>query len=277
LLKRFCGVKLLVHSHNAEGMRWKSLGKWWWRIMDSYEGWTLRRADYNFFMTGEDKAYAISRFRLRPATCITIPVGIERPGPPAVEEMRPAAKTLHEKYQVPAEEPLLFFNGAFRYKPNREALENLLFRVNPILQEKGFAYRLLICGLDIPQSFLQQSFPGVELAGFAEDLELYLKGTDVFLNPVLTGGGIKTKLVEALGFNLDAVSTQSGAAGVDPGICNGKLIICADGDWQAFARAIMEHAVKQKDTPPAFYEQFYWGNIAKKAAEFIKAGEGGRL
>ena len=37
LLKRAYGVKLVVHSHNIEGRRWKSLGKWWWRILWNYE------------------------------------------------------------------------------------------------------------------------------------------------------------------------------------------------------------------------------------------------
>ncbi len=37
LLKKFCGIRLIVHSHNMEGNRWRSLGKWWWRILWNYE------------------------------------------------------------------------------------------------------------------------------------------------------------------------------------------------------------------------------------------------
>jgi hypothetical protein len=50
-------------------------------------------------------------------------------------------------------------------------------------------------------------------AGFVDDISIYFKGADVFINPVSYGGGIKTKLVEALGYNLNAVSTSNGAIG----------------------------------------------------------------
>ncbi len=69
-------------------------------------------------------------------------------------------------------------------------------------------------------------------------LNLYLKGCNLFLNPVESGGGIKTKLVEALAYDLNAVSTGNGAIGVDPELCNGKLIICSDNNWNSFADAV---------------------------------------
>src|SRR5277367_4958038 len=55
LLKMFCRIKLVVHSHNIEGNRWKSLGKWWWRILWVYEKYTHRIADFNFFTQDEDR------------------------------------------------------------------------------------------------------------------------------------------------------------------------------------------------------------------------------
>ncbi|HVY74221.1 MAG TPA: glycosyltransferase family 4 protein [Puia sp.] len=269
LLKHFCGVRLLVHSHNLEGFRWKSLGKWWWKMLYAYEGWTLRRANYNFFISDTDRADAIRLFHLKPDRCITVTFGIERKSLPGAEAFEKANAALREKHGVPAGIPLLFFNGAFRYEPNREALEQLLYRVNPLLQQQGFSYRLLISGVDTPEEWLGQSYPDVQLIGFAEDLSLYLKGCQLFLNPVIAGGGIKTKLVEALGYNLNVVSTKSGSTGVDPELCNGKLVICEDGDWKAFASAVVESANKKADISPAFYEQFYWGNITKRAASFI--------
>ena len=37
-------------------------------------------------------------------------------------------------------------------------------------------------------------------AGFVNDVDVYYKGADLFINPVNSGGGLKTKLVEAIGF-----------------------------------------------------------------------------
>ena len=107
-------------------------------------------------------------------------------------------------------------------------------------------------------------------AGFVDDISVYFKGVDVFLNPVTDGGGIKTKLVEALGFNLNVVSTRNGAIGVDEKICNGKLFLCDNNDWQAFATRMREAPLVSKTIPPEFFQHFYWESIAKKAAGFIK-------
>ena len=45
-------------------------------------------------------------------------------------------------------------------------------------------------------------------AGFVDDITLFYKAADMLINPVIDGGGIKTKLVEALGYNMNVVTTS---------------------------------------------------------------------
>jgi polysaccharide biosynthesis protein PslH len=269
LLKRFCGIKLIVHSHNLEGNRWKTLGKWWWRILWNYERTTHRHADYNFFIQDADRDYAIRAFGLKEEKCLTVSFGTEIAFPPSPKEKSDARQILLQQLQIPEMHSLILFNGVFNYSPNRDALDNLLSKVNPILQHRTKLYSLLILGLNIPESIFKTPIPGVYVLGFVENLELYLTGCDVFLNPVLSGGGIKTKLVEALAYNLSTVSTENGAIGVDPGLCNGKLFICADHDWNSFADAAFRATEMKSIMPASFYQHFYWGNITRRAAEFI--------
>ena len=270
LLKKICRVKLVVHSHNIEGKRWKSLGKWWWRILWRYERFTHRHADFNFFIQDEDRLYALHYFGLEPARCLTVSFGTEVPEAISMEKRLTARKILHRQLQVPDDTILLLFNGAFKYAPNLEALENLLTRIYPLLREKNFPFLILILGLDLPESLTQSNQPGVRVMGFVEDLEEYLLGCQVFLNPVMGGGGIKTKLVEALAFGLNVVSSETGAIGVDPAICAGKLLVCPDADWPAFAEAIVRLKNQDFNTPQAFYDHFYWAKITERAARFIE-------
>jgi polysaccharide biosynthesis protein PslH len=270
LLKKFCAVRLVVHSHNIESIRWKGLGKWWWRILWQYEKMTHRLADYNFFIQDTDRNYAIAAFGLDPAKCLTVSFGTEIPSPPSPEAQLSARKSLSQFLQVSESTPLLLFNGAFSYQPNREALENILYQINPRLQKSGFSYLLLIAGLDIPEQFRNDHYPSVRILGFVDNLELYLTGCQVFLNPVISGGGIKTKLVEALAYDLNVVSTASGAVGIDPELCNRKLKICTDNDWNSFAGAVGELLEKKDMMPPTFYNHFYWVPITERAANFIR-------
>jgi polysaccharide biosynthesis protein PslH len=270
LLKKICGIPLVVHSHNIEGNRWKSLGKWWWRMLWHYEKMTHRFADFNFFIQDEDRLYAITAFGLDPARCLTVSFGTEVPEPVSATKRLETRKKLRQQLQVSDNTFLLLFNGAFRYAPNIEALQNLLTRVNPLLQSRNTDYLLLILGLDIPDSVKESNLPGVRILGFVEDLDFYLTGCQVFLNPVYSGGGIKTKLVEAIAYGLNVVSSENGAIGVDPALCKGKLIVCPDGDWQAFADAVFLAEKSETETPLDFFNHFYWGNITERAARFIE-------
>jgi glycosyltransferase involved in cell wall biosynthesis len=270
LLKKFCGIKLVVHSHNIEGIRWKSLGKWWWRILWQYEKYTHRNADYSFFIQDVDRAYAIKSFGLNPDSCLTVSFGTELAQPIPADKRKETGRILRRELQIPDDTRLLIFNGAFKYSPNLEALENLLHRINPLLQDKNLSYLILILGLDIPESVMERPYPSVRILGFVDDLERYLTACQIFLNPVISGGGIKTKLVEALAYGLQAVSSANGAIGIDPGICKQNLIICPDGDWAGFADAVVRMKDADLETPAAFYDHFYWVNITERAARFIE-------
>ena len=270
LLKWFTGVRLIVRSHNIEGLRWKMMGKWWWKILWHYEKYVHRQADYNFFITEEDRQYAIQHFKLQPQRCLLITYGIEWNTPPPPGEKEAARKMLLSKHAIPADHCLLLFNGAFNYKPNLDALQRIIQDVYPALQKNSsFKHTILICGKDIPPAISELNLPNFIIAGFVDDITAYLKGADIFLNPITEGGGIKTKLVEALGYNMSAVSTSHGAIGIDTRICNGKLQI-TDELSTDFADKIRQLATYKADIPAAFFAEFYWDNIAQQAARFIE-------
>lgn len=266
LLKKFLKVKILIRSHNIEGLRFKSLQKWWWKILWHYEKWAHSIADFTFFIQQSDKEYAIANFNLDPNKTAVITSGITWNKPPASAEKEDAKRRLKELHNLSRDEKIIFFNGAFDYQPNRNALETIVYTINPTLIAKNnFAYKIIICGRNIPQEIVKLTFPNIIFAGFAEDIDLYYKGSNIFINPVNDGGGIKTKLVEALGLNLTAVSTINGAIGIDTNICNGKLLLCDNSSYDDFSSKIVEACSVQADIGKEFYQHFYWGNIIDKA------------
>ncbi len=272
LLKYYCKVKLIVHSHNIEAERFRTVGKWWWKILWNYEKFVHQKADFTFCISREDRNYFHKNYKIAYEKSAVITYGIPwNTFPPAVEKQDAKNKLLKE-YSLSADTLLFLFNGTLNYGPNLDAVNNILNDINPLFIKKNINYKIIICGKGLPEEMHDLdnfSDRHIIYAGFVDDITLYFKGVDVFINPVTDGGGIKTKLVEALGYDLNAVSTVNGAIGIDENICNGKLILCNNNDWQAFADAMATAAEIDRTISPAFFEHFYWENIAKKAAGII--------
>lgn len=268
LLKWFCRVPLIVHSHNIESLRFKSIGKKWWRLLWMYEKWVHRNADFNLFISEEDKVFAQNNYGLSNDKCITATYGIDWQEAPSDEEKKQCKGSLTHQYRIGSESLILLYNGTFSYKPNLDGLYTILDSINPILIQEGLQYAIVICGKNIPEELKSQQYPNVFIEGFVPDISIYFKGADIFLNPVMDGGGIKTKLVEALGYNLFAISYEDGAIGIPKDCAEDKLSIVANP--QEFAQKIIDLKHRKSSIPPKYFEHFYWGNIIRRVVNFLQ-------
>lgn len=264
-VKKRTGVITVIRTHNIEYQRFRSLGKWWWPLLRRYERRAFRNADYILFITPEEKAFAIREWKIDPKKCIDLPFGIPLKEMPA--DRADQVRVIRERYGLAADTRILLFNGMLGYQPNLDALQVILDSINPLLQKSNIDYRIIICGKDLPASFNNLAAwrdKGIIYAGFVADIESYFKAADIFLNPVQSGGGVKTKMVEAIGYGATVVSTTTGAQGILREACGEKLIVVNDNDWTAFASAVIDLAQKAiPATPATYYQQYYWGNIVK--------------
>ena len=273
LAKWFFRIKLIVHSHNIESLRFKSTGSWWWGILWHYERFVFRHANICFFISEEDRNYAIEKYKLKENRCHIITYGFDFNNPPTDEEKSEAKKSILIKHNILSTDKILLFNGTLDYKPNLDAVNYILQQINPILTSRqDFNYKIIICGKNLPQQYnelIEYKKNNIVYAGFVDDISIYFKGADIFINPVTDGGGIKTKLVEALGNNLFCISTTEGAYGVPVSITGNKLKIVSEKNWEMFAKAIIESNPNDGQINEKFFNHFYWKNIAEKAKSAI--------
>lgn len=274
LLAKFAGIKIIVHSHNIESLRFRELGKWWWKLLYRYERKTHQLAALNFFISPEDRSYAIEHFFLEPDKCKVITFGTEL-NQFSSEQKRQAKITLCNQLGIDGATKIILFNGTLSYAPNTNAVRKIATQIAPLFQQKfSQLYKIIICGKGLPPGFnnLQQyELEGILYKGFVEDIYLYFAGADLFINPVTDGGGIKTKLVEALGANTPAVSYRKGAYGVPESITDGNLKIVEDNDTAAFVAQMVYLLSHERTTMPAdFYDYFSWNKIAERAAAAIE-------
>lgn len=272
LLKITTGLPLVIRSHNIEALRFKTLGKWWWRILADYERWIHKKANHSFFITQEDADYAIAQYSLDPAKTSVLTYGMELGQTLSPTEKKAATLRYKELNQIPAAKTLLLFNGIFGYPPNDEALELLLEKIYPAILRLDPNFFLIICGGNIPEQYMDLKDKNKWVIGFVPDIQEVYQATEIFLNPIWLGGGIKTKLVEALAAGAAAVSFDSGAIGIDPGLLNGKLQTVSDKDIDGFAKAVI-NATAQINTPvpTAFLDYFDWDQIASKAGSVLQS------
>lgn len=264
------GYTFFVKSENIEATRWRSLRKWWWPGMQVYEKLAYAQAEHVFFITEEDRKWAVKNYSLLPGKTSVFTYGTHLQQSPSSAERQAARNMIVAQYGLDANSKILLFNGTLDYAPNTLALQFIIAELVPYWQAKNFSYHLLVCGSRLPVAFQNlDGVPGAVYAGFVEDIVPYFLGSDVFLNPVNEGGGIKTKLVDALAYGLTSVSTPNGAIGIPAGIAGEKLIIAASNEAADFAEAVMHAGATHLPTPPGFYEHFNYEENLKKLVGVI--------
>ncbi len=265
---RILRIRFIVYIHNIEFQRFKTIGKWWWRILYFIEWFIYRSADHLFFISPDDLEEATPIFRLLPKKSTVIPYGTRLEAAP--DDQAEARQTVLQQHQFADNEFLILFFGPQNYRPNLEAVERIIDKINPILLKKAkFKYRILICGGGLPKHYnnlKEYKNQHIDYLGFVENINTYIKAADVVINPITSGGGVKTKIIEAIALGTTVVSTRTGAKGVLTEACGEKLLIAEDTDNESFASTLIQLQSRNKSqTPRQFYKTYHWSKLIQEA------------
>lgn len=269
-LSRRLQIPWVLRAHNVEADRFRQLGKLWWRIFYYYERYAMRAADAIFFLTQEDCSRAIRLYNLPQAKCHLAPYGTNLKTHPKGNAM--AKQAWAAKRSLDERLPWMYFLGVHHYTPNAEAVAHIVREVYPRLAAQGIRCEIIIAGKGLPeplQAEIERLGAGIRYAGFIDDLDTFIKACDIMLNPLTSGGGVKTKAIEALAYNKIVVSTLNGAAGILPEVCGSNLIITPDADWDSFAAGVKDALSRTTDIPAAFYRYYSWDAIAQHVTNVL--------
>lgn len=263
-------IRSLVYVQNMEYQRFRSMGKKWWPLVYAIEWWVYRNAWRLLFISPADAGLAVGAFNVSHRKCRVVPYGVPFETMPTDREA--VRKMILSRLHLDQTTKTILFFGPQNYQPNREAVDRIMDTIAPRLRQLAdFPYRILICGGGMPQERLQALDEKILYLGFVEDIDPYVKAADVVINPVNTGGGVKTKIIEAIAMGTPVISTATGAVGVDRAACGDKLVLVSDDNFGAFADAIVELAGQPTaDTPAAFYQTYYWNNAIQPVVELLR-------
>ncbi len=157
---------------------------------------------------------------------------------PIEEGYRAGIDVARYEFRRDGREPeTLLFVGNFKHPPNQSALEWFAREVFPKVRECRPKARLVAVGAQAPEGFREGlEGPGIEFVGAVDDIREPLARYAIFLAPILSGSGVRVKLLEAFAAGIPVISTALGAEGLAEK--SGEIAWIAD-DAEGFAAGVL--------------------------------------
>lgn len=131
----------------------------------------------------------------------------------------------------------LFLLGSLNWLPNQEGLAWLLREVWPLAHAEMPDLTLHVAGTGAPATLLAAPPAGVVMHGFVASAPDFMRQFGLMLVPLLSGGGMRVKIIEGLALGKVILSTALGAEGI--AVQDGRDIVLRDSaaEWLAAIRA----------------------------------------
>lgn len=132
----------------------------------------------------------------------------------------------------------LVFIGGFGHHPNQEGIDWFLSEVAPLIDWSQYPQtRLKMIGLGWPLSY-ERDFNGLraQVLGYVDDLSEFA-ARSIMIVPIITGSGMRMKILDAAALSVPFVSTTVGAEGLD--FADGESCMIGD-DAKNFAEALVK-------------------------------------
>ena len=114
-----------------------------------------------------------------------------------------------------ADKPAFFHLGAMNWIPNQEGIKWFLEKVWPLVIKKKPEARFVLAGRFMPDWLLHYKAKGIEVVGEVDDAAGFVRGRDIAVVPLLSGSGIRIKIIEAMALGKTVLTTTIGAEGIN--------------------------------------------------------------
>lgn len=179
----------------------------------SLERYILKKFDKVFVRSEHDRDYLLSMGMQINAGVLPSPIGLDFTGK-----------------KLEREENTIMFLGSYKnYSSNVESVLYFHNSIFPLIKSKIPSVKFYVVGYGPTKEMMDilgQDKDAV-ITGYVDDIESYYKKVKVFVAPMLTGGGVITKILYAMLAGTPVVSTSIGNEGIG-GIDNEHLLIADD-------------------------------------------------
>jgi len=162
----------------------------------------------------------------------------------------------------------MVFCGLMGYSPNDEGMTFFLDRVFPLIQREVPDATITVVGSGPSRAMQRRATDRITVTGYVEDVRPYVARGQVYVVPLLVGGGTRLKALEAMAMRKAIVTTSVGCEGID--LVPGESALFADtpeGLAQAVIRLFREPELRARLAERAAAlaaERYGWRSIGEK-------------
>ncbi len=127
---------------------------------------------------------------------------------------------------IATDNPKLFHLGSMNWSPNVEGILWFLDEVWPEILAVHPNLTFNLAGHDIPETIRKRRDQNVKVIGAVPDANEFMIDHDIMIVPLLSGSGIRIKIVEAMALGRVVITTSIGAEGLD--VQDGKHLFIAN-------------------------------------------------
>lgn len=221
-------LPVVLRAHNVEHTIWKMLAE---REGNPLKGIYLHHLANGLkrfeekYLPRFDAVAAITapdQRRLRALGCpepvVFVPAGVELSRFQVDKAIQPKPRTL-------------FMIGSLNWLPNLEGLDWFLVNVWPFVHERLPELELHIAGKETPERIQRLKGSNVFVHGFVESAPEFMQRYEIMIVPLLSGGGMRIKIIEGMALGKCIISTGLGSEGIS--VRNAHDIVLCDepSEW----------------------------------------------
>jgi polysaccharide biosynthesis protein PslH len=244
ILRRYSSAKVVLRAPNIEFIIWermtcqaknplkKAYLSMLTRRLRKWELEQINRADAVYSVTINDTNFFKDNGCVKPITYI--PTGIDI-----------TKKTGLDFSNV--EFPSLFHIGALDWLPNQEAIQWFLKNVWEKVHSRFPDLKFYLAGRNTPQWIFNLNLPNIEVIGEVADAGEFISSKSVMIVPLMSGSGMRVKIIEGMMLGKTIISTSVGVEGIIHK--NNEDILIAnspDEFYEAIALCISDRAFCEK-------------------------------
>ncbi len=225
LIRKHSNAKILMRLHNIEHQIWERLAdnernpflKLAYRINTKQ----LKRVEHRLlhevdgYMSISEPDYRYFHETAPEVPGIVIPFGID------VDNY-----DMEDDDYIATDQPALFHLGSMNWGPNVEGIEWFLDEVWPEIVTAHPNLTFALAGHNIPEKIRTRHDKNVTVVGAVPNANEFMMEYDIMVVPLLSGSGIRIKIVEAMALGRVVITTTIGAEGLD--VQDGKHLFIAN-------------------------------------------------